>query len=82
MGQVIPFRPREYVARSFTSDWENTQFKTSGTIDGHIDLATPASGTYPLTLHEARSLVEALNRAIEDVEQNCKFDADPRLVDR
>lgn len=55
-------------------------FKAAGTLDGFIDFATPESGTYPLTLNEARAIVAALNSAIADVRVGCLYERDALLA--
>lgn len=71
---VIQMSPRTYTAELF----EAGLFKTAGTLDGFIDLATP-NGTYPLTLAEAHDLAMALCSAIADVKTNCLYDSDALL---
>jgi hypothetical protein len=80
MCEIIEMPPRTYTAKLFKIACQSGEFKTAGTLDGYLDLALPdGRGTYQLSLDEARWLVEALAAAIVDVEQNCLYDADPRL---
>jgi hypothetical protein len=76
---IIEMPPQTYNAKLFSSPWEGKTFKLAGTLDGFIDLAVPKGGTYPLSLEEARSLVDALNIAITDVQTRCLFEKDSLL---
>jgi hypothetical protein len=61
-----------YDAKSFNVSWEGEVFSIAGTQCGHVDFATPASGTYPLTLDEVDAMITALTSAAADVRANCR----------
>ena len=77
---MLQFPNRTYEAKAFTAPFETDCFQLSGTLDGLIDLAVPNGGTYPLSVDEAKLLVVALNGAIADVQENCLYERDARLI--
>jgi hypothetical protein len=79
MSNVLRMPHRTFKAKLFEVSCEDASFKVAGTLDGFIDLATP-NGTYVLSLEEVRALISALNSTITDVQSNCLYDADSRLM--
>jgi hypothetical protein len=80
VSEVVPFLRKTYCAASFEVCYGNGKFRMSGTLCGFIDFATPNSGTYPLSMGEAKLMVAALLGAINDVEANCLHERDPLLL--
>lgn len=72
MDNLLQMPDRIFSARLFCVPWENKHLKVAATVDGFIDLATPESGTYPLSPEEAAALIEALKGAIADVDHVMK----------
>jgi len=60
------FEATTYDANLFVVSWEGAQFKIASTQDGLVDLATPVSGTYPLSPDEAITMAKALISAVND----------------
>lgn len=69
-----------YTAKSFSARTGPGEFSCSGTLCGHIDLATPEGLTYPLSPDEVFALIHALQNSREDVLQNSRPLSDPRII--
>lgn len=78
MSDVLSFPKRTYSAKQFHA----AGFQTAGTLDGYIDFAVPAKGTFQLSLAEADQLIAALSGAVADVRANCLYDKDVLLEPR
>ncbi len=77
--KVLEMKPRTYTAKLFEVAVGNYVFQFAGTLDGFIDFAIPQSGTYPLSMAEAKEMVSALSHSIDDVEANCLHEKDVLL---
>jgi hypothetical protein len=82
MATLLEMPRKTYTAKLIEVKWENRYFAVAGTLDGFIDLATPESGTYCLSLDEAKRLSDALITSIADVKNNCLYESDVLLKDR
>ncbi len=78
VDNVVPLGVQLYTAKSFTVETDVGTFKTSGTLCGNLDLATP-NGTWCLTPDEMQNLIVALTNARQDVLSNSRPFSDPRL---
>lgn len=85
---VIPFRrpvaavSKLYEAKGFSAQTEFGEFLASGTLCGHIDFATPKSGTFTFSPDEVVAIIAMLQGARTDVLNNSEPLTDPRLVDK
>lgn len=81
---VVQFPPARalYDAKEFKADTMFGEFKSSGTLCGHIDFVGPFKGCYTLSPDEALSIAVMLLGAREDVLMNSNPLGDPRIVDR
>lgn len=78
-SKVLVMPAKTYTAQLFTVQWETKEFSVAGTLDGAVDLATPA-GTFQLSQMEAAELAGALVGALKDLYANCLYDKDPLLA--
>jgi len=78
-GKLIQMPNNTYRAKLFSVAHGDKDFLVAGTLDGFIDLATPSSGTYQLSMETAEELHTALGKSISDVKANCLYDNDALL---
>lgn len=76
-AKVFNFKPTTYNAKLFTTE----SFHIAGTLEGFIDVALMDVGTRTISCAEARQLANALQSSIQDVNLNCRFEKDSRLID-
>ena len=79
---VVAFRPALYTAKMFRAHTVHGQWKSAGTLCGHIDFCGPFQGTYQLSPDEALAVIVMLKQAREDVLANSDPIHDPRIVER
>ena len=72
---------RWYRAKPFRAGTVYGDFRVSGTLCGHIDVAVPQGNTLALTPDEADALIRALTDARRDVLANSDPFNDPRIVE-
>jgi hypothetical protein len=78
---VVPFNKKPlYTAKLFSTYTEFGEFKSSGTLCGCVDFATPQAGTFMFTPDEIYSIIIMLKSALEDVLKNSDPLHDPRLM--
>ena len=75
-----------YTAKRFEWASDSLRVRTSGTLEGFIDLALfdgagEHTATHQLTCDEARALAAKLLGVADDVQANCLFDRDALLID-
>lgn len=78
--KVVPIRPKLYEAKKFAAPTLYGSFKSSGTLCGNIDFATPSAGTYCLSPVEAQQIIIMLTQARDDVMRNSDPRHDPRIA--
>lgn len=83
MSDVVQMRP-EYSAKpvQFRTD-EGYAVKMSGTLEGSLDFCIETatrSLTYVLTPHDAHQIIAGLHTICRDIQNNCLFERDPRLL--
>ena len=82
-ADVVPLRPRSYVAKLHRVAVAGLEFHIAGTLDGFLDFAiiesSGRSATYNITCNGAQRLAAVLTMTVADVQANCLFDRDPLL---
>jgi hypothetical protein len=77
--QLLTMPANTYRAKIFRLPLGDHRFTIAGRIEGGIDFAVPQGRTYLLTVEQAAALAAALNGAVEDVAQNCRYGKDALL---